>query len=185
MMRDLPSFPSVDRGRIQVFRGEKRWSEPDYRFNPIDYITAATVRKSAGNPHLQRAYATILQGQIQAALIDANNGSIPARDHLETFLIAAQRKAFQNPYISCSFHRSAALSFALAKDTPGWVYTLEGDWGDGLDFQAVRARFGLKSDVFAYLEEFGIPIDLSTFRIVRVDYVTMTGMISAAVQVYP
>ena len=93
-----------------------------------------------------------------------------SRNRLEDLLLTAQRSAFENPFVSCSFSYAVARGFANAGDTAGYIVTIEGPWYIGLDFEFLRAMFGLYGDADDYLQEFGIPEQLQPpFSIVKVE----------------
>ena len=99
-------------------------------------------------------------------------GDPGSKKRLEDLLLTAQRAAFQNPFVSCSFSYAVARGFANADDTLGYVMTIEGPWYSGLDFEFLRGIFGLYGGAFDYLHEFGLPEKLDPpFTLVRVERV--------------
>jgi hypothetical protein len=161
---------------IVIYRGQKEWSED---MN----ITAPSLRKSSVAPD-PAAWTDQLLGIIGNLLSHVAAGSVQAKSALEDQLIISQQKAYQNPYVSCSWQRAIAQSFALHGDTPGYVLTISGDDSVGLDFQGVRTKFGLYSDSVDYLHEYGIPRSIAApFQITEVVLLGSHGVPQA--QVYP
>lgn len=119
------------------------------------------MRKAAGDLPDRERHTDNLLNQIQLDLQGATSGSKPAARRLEAALIAAQQYAHLNPFVSCSLSRSVAQGFALAGDTDGYLLTLDAPIYAGLDFEETRRRLGLTSWVFDYLEEWGIPKEVS------------------------
>jgi hypothetical protein len=89
-------------------------------------------------------------------------------------LLNAQHLSFQNPFVSCSFSYNVARSYANASDTLGYILTIEGPWYSGIDFGFIRNLFGLYTDAFDYLQEYGLPERLEhPFTLVRIDKVDL------------
>jgi len=99
-------------------------------------------------------------------------GDQSSKKRLEGMLLNAQESGFQNPFVSCSFSYSVARSFANEGDTQGYMLTIEGPWFSGIDFEFLRASFGLYGDAFDHLQEFGLPEKLDQpFTLVRLERV--------------
>jgi len=118
------------------------------------------MRKSRGSTEEQEAYTDALLQQIFAA-VEAAADDRRASDQLDLLLRNAQEEASMNPFVSCSLDWAAAYSFAAAGAGRGYVLTLEGNEGDGLNFESVRRRFGYRSKPYTQLREFGVPKRLS------------------------
>ena len=135
-------------------------------------IEASSVRRSSGDRSEREDWTKVLLAQFRRNIIGAMEGDQECEKRLEGMLLNAQRFAFQNPFVACSSSYSVARGFANADDTSGFVLTIEGPWYSGMDFEFLRRLFGLYSDAFDHLQEFGLPERLeSPFTIVRVDRV--------------
>ena len=158
----VPPVPDVRR-RVTVYRGQKTW-------DPNLTIEASSLRQSAGPRSDQERWTRALLGQFRRSLAGAMGGDPGSKKRLEDLLLTAQRAAFQNPFVSCSFSYAVARGFANAGDTLGYVMTIEGPWYSGLDFEFLRGMFGLYGGVFDYLQEFGLAEKLDPpFTLVRVE----------------
>jgi hypothetical protein len=152
---------------FQLYRGQKSWSD-------AMAILAPSLRNNFGQD------PTVLTDQL-LLLIDGlvsrtEAGDAQARSYLENKLLYLQQSKYENPYVSCSHEWSVAQSFALQKNTPGYVLTISGDPSEGLDFESLRSCHGLFGDSMTYLSEFGIPRRLKPpFTVDRVDLVTPFG----------
>lgn len=155
-------------GELTVYRGQKSWA-------PGMDITASALRKNygRGNP---REWTEFLLTMILDLIDGAERGDVDSRNQLENQLLFSQQAAYQNPFVSCSRSRAVALGFALHGDTPGYVLTVVGDHSVGVDFQALRQRFGLFGDAVDHLEEYGLPRRLEQpFIVTCVDRVDPVG----------
>ena len=123
---------------IVIYGGQKEW------FTGMS-VTASSLRRSSGAPD-PAAWTDLLLSIVNNLLRSATAGSVSARKQLEDQLLYAQQSAYQNPYVSCSRQRAVAQGFALYGDTPGYVLTIAGNDSVGLDYQAVRSKFGLYAD---------------------------------------
>lgn len=126
-----------------------------------------------------KALLTQFHGNVAGAM----SGQQESKKRLDALLLNAQRFAFQNPFVSCSFSYAVARSFANANDTMGYVLTVEGPWYSGIDFEFLRGLFGLYGEAFDYLQEFGLPETLGyPFALAKVERVD--GSRSPPVVVY-
>jgi hypothetical protein len=109
---------------------------------------------------------------VSGLVANTDRGDRNARDALENRLLFMQNSRYENPYVSCSHHWIIAQSFALARDTPGYILVIDGDGEGGLDYEAIRQRHKLFGDAVDYLAEFGIPKEINRgFTITEVQYV--------------
>ena len=132
-------------------------------------ISACSLRRASAIPNPGTWTAQLL-GLFQNLLTDALAGKDAAKKQLGDQLLYAQLSAYQNPFVSCSYEFAVAQHFALHNDTPGYVLTITGDNSVGLDFEDVRAKFGLFGDSMDYLKEYGIPGTLGPpFQLTRVE----------------
>lgn len=150
---------------VTVYRGQKWW-------DPAVTITASSLRSGVGirDPLL---WTTSLIQQINALEEKARAADKPATKQLEQQLLACQMMTYQNPFVSCTYERAVAGSFALSDGTPGYILEIRGPLEVGLDFEGVRSSLGLYGDAFDYLREYGLPIRLvapfTVDEVVRVD----------------
>jgi hypothetical protein len=153
---------------LVVYRGQKTWdsSAP---------ITAASFRRfPQGKSAVE--WSGLLWSAIESMIAGAETGDAQAISDLENQLLTSQAIAFQNPFVSCTKSRAAALSFALAGDTPGVLLEITGDAAAGVDFEDLRRRLGMWSDSFDYLQEFGIPLRIeSPFSVTAAYEVDLVG----------
>ncbi len=172
----VSSVPDTGR-RITIYRGQKTWS-----FGLV--IEASSLRRSGGSRIEQENWTRALLTQFHRNVAGAMRGQQESKNRLEALLLNAQRFAFQNPFVSCSFSYAMARSFANAFDTLGYVLSVEGPWYSGIDFDFLRGLFGLYGDAFDYLQEFGLSETLSDpFAIAEVERVDDSR--SPPVRVYP
>lgn len=137
-------------------------------------IEASSLHRSSGDRSEREDWTNALLPQIRRNIVGALEGDQASEKRLEGMLLNAQRFAFQNPFVASSFSYSVARGFANAGDTSGFVLTIEGPWYTGIDFEFLRRLFGLYSDVFDHLQEFGLPESLKApFTTVRVDRVDL------------
>jgi hypothetical protein len=149
---------------MRVYRGQKEWS-PDME------ITAPSLRYVFGHED-----PVVMTDQLllrtSGLVARADGGDAQARSALENHLLYLQQSRYDNPYVSCRHRWAMAQSYALALDTPGYILTIEGDPGEGLDYESVRARHRLFGDAVKHNAEFGIPRAVRDgFRVTRVEHV--------------
>jgi hypothetical protein len=157
-----------------VYRGQKEWAQGMG-------IVAPSLRRALG-PNDPDLWTDMLLANIDALVDKAERGDESARQQLEQEFLHAQQAAYHNPYVSCSFQWGIAQAFALAKNTPGYVLTITGDPGAGVDFRDLRTRHKLFGDAVDALEEFGIPRRLEDpFQIEEVHLVAPMGQRSVKV----
>jgi len=181
-MRDFVPLPDQEHRDITIYRGQKLWDRDAYE-KGISHITAASMRRAWGTPLIMEQWTDALLQGFQQTLIGARIADPMAIKRLETMLLNAQQYAYLNPFASCSFSRSIALSFALADDSPGFLLTIQGNWLDGLDFEYFRRRFRYWGDAVDHLQEFGLSKELRLpFQILLVENVHPSGNVN---QVYP
>ncbi len=170
------SVPDTGR-RITVYRGQKTWLVGMV-------IGASSLRRSGGSPVDREDWTKALLTQFRRNVADAMGGEQESKKRLETLLLNAQRDAFQNPFVSCSFSYAVAGSFANANDTLGYVLTVEGPWYSGIDYEFLRRLFGLYGDAFDYLQEFGLPERVAhPFSLTKVEAVADSW--SPPVRIFP
>jgi hypothetical protein len=161
---------------LTVYRGQKNWNDK------MD-VCAPTLRRSLGGQD-PAVWTDTLLAMIDGLIQGTEQGNTDSRHQLESQLLYSQQSAFQNPFVSCSHQWAIAQSFATFGDTPGYVLTITGDPGAGVDVQDLRTRHQLYGDAMDYLYEFGIPRRLmDPFIISQVDLVAPFGQPSA--RVYP
>jgi hypothetical protein len=148
---------------MRIYRGQKEWS-PEMR------ITAPSLRYAFG--HDAGTLTEQLLLMISGLISNVNRGDKIARAALEDRLLFMQNSRYENPYVSCSHRWAIAQSFALARDTPGYILAIDGDGEGGLDYEAVRQGHSFFGDAVDYLAEFGIPREIAGgFTITEVQYV--------------
>ncbi|MEW2523222.1 hypothetical protein [Actinacidiphila alni] len=149
---------------MRVYRGQKEW-QPDME------ITAPSLRHAFGHDPVLMTDQLLLM--TSGLVLHADSGDEQARSALEDRLLHMQFSRYENPYVSCSYLWHIAHSFACARDTPGYILTIEGEPAGGLDYESVRRRHRMYSDTVGHLAEFGIPRRVvgSGFVLTRVEYV--------------
>jgi hypothetical protein len=154
---------------LVVYRGQKQWD------STMD-ITAPTMRR-AHKSLKPEAWTDQLLDLYDGLIADTAAGNEHAKSQLERQLLVSQQAAYQNPFVSCSYFWSIAQSFALFRDTPGYVLTIECEAGcDGVDFEDLRVTHNLYSGGLDYLREYGLPKRTKTpFEVTVVDLVQPFG----------
>ena len=133
-------------------------------------IEAASHRRSGGTQSDRAAWTQALLTQFRADIAGAIEGDREAKRRLENILMNVQRRASENPFVSCSLSYNVARSFANIGDDAGYILTIEGPWFVGIDFEFIRNLFGLYTGGWDYLQEYGIPERLRPpFNIVRIE----------------
>lgn len=147
---------------VTIYRGQKIW-------HPGMELTATSIRKSYGVANPAQWTDGLIQ-IVSGLVLGVLSGAPGTAKTLEWQLLFSQQAGFQNPFVSCSYSRAVALSFALEDDTPGYLLTIAGDWHAGFDFEHIRQRFGLFGDAMTHLKEFGLPRLLTNdFRLIEVE----------------